>query len=91
MDVISGIEARAAVCIILRKIGRADAAQRLENRTEEEWQRMSWSKHHEDGLYLLGVPESYIGQSFLWPVSKEGEPYWRDVYSQVRNARLARN
>jgi hypothetical protein len=77
-------------CEDLRKINRPDAAQRIENWSEEDWVRLSHvgaSKETVNNFSYQGL-SNFLWQSFLWDKTAEGEGYWCDLVSSPEVTRI---
>jgi hypothetical protein len=73
------VEVVAAAC---RAIKRPDAAQALEDRTEEEWALCE--KLANDGWLSLDFgAERLLDRLFIWDLSPEGQDYWWDVLKKI--------
>jgi hypothetical protein len=78
---LSAAEARERVCEMLRSNGRPDAAQRLENRTEAEWGKMTsrGNDMYKSGFFYSERLEEYVKCTFGWNRTREGAKYWSEV------------
>jgi hypothetical protein len=84
------------ICKALRTVNRPDAAQRLENRTEEQWdacERLAVDDDDDDDyvanrneLAFYANPMDALQYCFNWSWSKEGEEYWGGVWESLREA-----
>jgi len=72
------------LCSMLRKVGRADAAQALESRTDKEWKKCSTYEHSSQILAQVHLETEYapslLTRSMLWEATKEGFSYWSEIY-----------
>jgi hypothetical protein len=76
-----------------RKAGRPDAAQALEERTEEEWAQCTSGSGYYKEQYARGTVAENCSWTQCWRETPEGGPYWADVqdrlYNKEREARKA--
>jgi len=76
-----------ALCAMMRTIGRADAAQKLEMRTERMWYycagRAPTSEWWDSDINYRSTPYELLQYAFNWYKAPEGEYYWQAVYQQL--------
>jgi len=71
------------VCHCLRRVGRAEAAQILEQYSDKEWQHYSSGNIRCQEFSPLSSPQRILDVMFNWCHTPQGDDFWQGAFADL--------